>query len=242
MEEVVNRVSVRGWYDPRYAVLIDHEGYTPVVAAQVQIEYTTEYTINKEYSINKKVDRDAIDFAIRRLEQPFLVIPNSNDLISNSGEHRVEFSKAGGLYVLEKELTFPRPRPKISDLTKKLRKDYVAWIVNREEVYRLWMLRYAQSHDYIELTIPEDFEQLQGDLYYRSVEIDEETKHSLPLRTNFRVFNHRFEYDIYAVSFIHDNAVYAIVDTPDTCIHSEDHETATLKHGQYLLYHPFPRR
>ena len=198
-----------------------------------------------EYAINKKVDRDAIDFAIRRLKQPFFVIPNRNDLVSNSGEHRVEFPDSflsARLYVLEKELIFPRPRPKIYEM-EKLKKEYIAWVVSREEVYKLWILKYAGSPDYIELTIPEDFEleRLQGNLYYTHVELDEETKYSLPLRANFRIFDHKFEYDVYAMSFIHNNAVHAIVDTSNTPIHSED-ETVTLEHGTYLLYHPFPRR
>jgi len=239
----VNRISVRGGYDPHYAVVVDHEGYTAVTAAQVQIRDNIEYTINK------KVDRDAIDFAIRRFKQPFLVIPKKNDLVSRSGEHRVEFPDSflsARLYVLEKELIFPRPRPKIYEM-EKLKKEYIAWVVSREEVYKLWILKYVGSPDYIELTIPEDFElerleRLQGNLYYTPIELDEETKYSLPLRTKFRIFNHKFEYDIYAVSFIYNNGVCAIVDTSTMPIHSEDHETVTLKHGTYLLYHPFPRR
>ena len=239
----MEKVSVRGWYDPQYALVIDHEGYTPAIAAQVQIRDDIEYCINK------KVHEDAIDFAIRYLKHPFLVVPNKNDLVSRSGMHSVEFSSDSlptrGLYVLEKELVFPRPRPKIYEM-EKLKKEYIAWVVSREEVYKLWILKYAGSADYVELTIPEDFElerleRLQGNLYYTHVELDEETKYSLPLRANFRIFDHKFEYDVYAMSFIHNNAVHAIVDTSNTPIHSED-ETVTLEHGTYLLYHPFPRR
>ena len=62
------------------------------------------------------------------------------------------------------------------------------------------------------------------------------------MRAKFRIFNHEFEYDVYAASFVHNDGVYAIVDTSNIGIHSEDHETVTLKHGTYLLYHPFPRR
>ena len=237
-------ISVRGGYDPQYAILVDHEGYTPVgTAAQVQINLK-----DIEYAINKKVDRDAIDFAIRRLKQPFFVIPKKYDLVSRSGQHSVEFSDSSprGLYVLEKELIFPRPRPKMQKL-KNFHREYIAWVVSRDQVYRLWILKYAGSPDYIELTIPEDFElerleRLQGNLYYTPIELDEETKYSLPLRTKFRIFNHKFEYDIYAVSFIYNNGVYAIVDTSTIPINSEDHETVTLKAGTYLLYHPFPRR
>lgn len=248
MEEKV-QISVRGRYSPQYAIVVDHEGYTPVTAAQVQIR-DRFYLKDIKYAINKKVDRCAIDFAIRRLKQPFFVIPSENDLVSNSGNHSVVFSdsflSARGLYVLEKELTFPRPRPRVCDLMEKLksdfRREYIAWVVGRDQVYKLWVLKYAGSPDAIELTIPEDFEleRLQGNLYYTPLEIDEETKYSLPWRTKFRMFNHEFE-DIRAVSFVYNNSVYAIVrNARNTCIHSEDHESVTLRRGTYLLYHPFP--
>jgi len=234
-------ISVRGGYDPQYAILVDHEGYTPVgTAAQVQINLK-----DIEYAINKKVDRDAIDFAIRRLKQPFFVIPKKYDLVSRSGQHSVEFSDSSprGLYVLEKELIFPRPRPKMQKL-KNFHREYIAWVVSRDQVHKLWILKYARSPDYIELTIPDfELERLQGNLYYTHVELDEETKYTLPLRAKFRIFNHEFEYDTYAASFVHNDGVYAIVHTYSlTGIHSEDHETVTLEPGTYLLYHPFPRR
>lgn len=243
MGEEKVQISVRGRYDPQYAIVVNHEGYVPVTAAAVQIR-NRFYLKDVRYTINKKVDRDAIDFAVRHLRQPFFVIPKDDDLVSNSGNHSVVFSdsflSARGLYILEKELTFPRPRPKV-DLMEKLKSDFIAWVCGGDQVFRLWTLKYAGSPDAIELTIPEDFEleRLQGNLYYTPVEINEETKYSLPWRARFRIFNHRF-YDVYAVSFVHDGGVYAIVHTNNTGIHSEDHGTVTLKRGTYLLYHPFP--
>jgi len=246
MEEQV-QISVQGVYSPQYALVIDHEGYTPVTAGQIQVRNRL-YLKDIIYATNKRVDRDAIEFAVRHLKQPFFVIPNSNDLISNSGMHSVQLSDslvpARGLYVLEKELEFPRPRPRMDDLEKLKRElDFIAWVVGGDEVFRLWILRFVRSPDHIKLTIPEDefeqFEQLQGNLYYAPISINEETKSSLPWR-QLRIFNHKFDY-VYAVSFVYDNGVYAILHTySNTCVRSTDHPEVTLKRGSYLLYHPFP--
>lgn len=245
----VNKLVVSGQYTPNYAVVLNHEGYSAVRAAPIAINFwNRDLTIDHRtaYSISGK-HSSGINFAIRKLKRPFLVIPG--DMISNSEYHRVvgpsrvlDYSLT--LFTIRKEYIFPTPRPQVKDL-ENVYDPHVAWIVSVDEVMRMWTLNEVDFTDTMRIGMPSEnvFKKIQGNLeaiHVTEDNVSDDLIYSLPMRKCVKVFNHELNH-VYAVTFTFNGAVYAVVHNYNNIeIHSRDHETVSLNGGTYVLRHTFP--
>jgi len=223
--QVPIRVKISGSYKTYPALIVNHDGYEPRWATPINIYIgTTRREEGKEY-VDKillwdyrlaltRRHANAAEFAVFRLRKPFILVIDTNDLISDSGMHKVLINPSYGvdqghykfvpnLYRIKDEITFPRgARPTEEEWKNSVFSEHIAWIVREKEVQHVLLLDFV-SGGYQQLEVWVTFrgepklEQIQGHLLGAPAELKSDKLSSdvidaagIPWRQQLRIFNH----------------------------------------------------